>query len=115
MFLLNDQTNNNLVKNNETILFKDKQAKIILLLKNNSQNWYISMLAKASNTTYVHTCNFIINCELVGIVETEKNGKMKRIKLTDKGQTIANKISEIYSLINNEKMSGSQVDLNIKN
>ncbi len=113
MHFLVEQINENLERKNETILFKEKQTKIILLLKNNSQNWYISMLAKASNTTYVHTCNFLLNCELAGIIKTQKNGKMKCIKLTDKGQEIVNKISEIYSLIN-KKQELNQVELNIE-
>ncbi len=100
-------------ENGETLIFKGKQAKIILLLKNINQNWYISKLAKESNTTYVHTCNFILNCEMIGIVESEKNGKMKRIKLTERGQAIANKIEEIYSLMSlNQNTANARQDYN---
>ncbi|MCL4381187.1 MAG: hypothetical protein M1331_00885 [Candidatus Marsarchaeota archaeon] len=94
------------LENGETLIFKGKQAKILLLLKTPGQNWYISKLAKESSTTYVHTCNFILNCEMAGIVESEKNGKMKRIKLTERGHAIASKIEEIYSLMSFETGHG---------
>lgn len=82
-----------------SIILKDKQAKIILLLKNTQQPWYISSLSKASGTTYVHACNFVKKCEVMGIVTNEKHGKIKEIKLTEKGVQIAEMISNIYSSI----------------
>lgn len=82
-----------------SIILKDKQAKIILTLKNNQQSWYLTTLAKASGTTYVHACNFIKTCEAIGIVTNEKHGKIKEIKLTEKGMQIADQISTIYSVI----------------
>ena len=103
-----DDTENKF-ENSETLLFKDKQTKILLLLKNSDQNWYISKLAKESNTTYVHTCNFILNCEFAGIMKSEKNGKMKKVKLTEMGIVIAGKIEEIYSLMTNKQNNSANV------
>jgi predicted transcriptional regulator len=85
-----------------SIIFKDKQAKIILSLKTPNQSWYISSLAKASNTTYVHTCNFIALCESIGLTTSEKHGKIKVIKLTEKGSQIADMIAGIYNAINSQ-------------
>ncbi len=92
-----------------SIIFKDKQAKIILSLKNPGQSWYISSLAKASNTTYVHTCNFIALCENIGITTSEKHGKIKVIKLTEKGSQIAEMIAGIYNAINGQGKAQQQV------
>jgi predicted transcriptional regulator len=85
---------------NNNILLKQKQAKILLVLKDTTQNWYISTLAKASNTTYVHTCNFLVMCETLGITTSEKHGKLKLIKLTDKGAKLADLITTVNSLVN---------------
>lgn len=91
------------------ILIKDKQAKILICLKDSTQNWYISSLAKVANTTYVHTCNFLINCEKLGITKSEKHGKIKTIKLTEKGMQIADSLSNIYNVINSaEQNAGKQ-------
>lgn len=82
------------------ILLKQKQAKILIALKDTTQNWYISTLAKASGTTYVHTCNFLATCEILGITANEKHGKVKLIKLTDKGLKLADLLFTINSLVN---------------
>lgn len=87
---------------NNNILLKHKQTRILLALKDPSQSWYISTLAKATNTTYVHACNFLAVCESLGITQSEKHGKLKIIKLTDKGQRIVELISNINLLVNVE-------------
>jgi predicted transcriptional regulator len=84
----------------DNIIFKQKQTKILLILKDTSQNWYISNIAKASGTTYVHTCNFLTECENLGITFSEKHGKLKIIKLTDRGLRLADLITTINSLVN---------------
>jgi predicted transcriptional regulator len=83
------------------ILFKDKHLKILLALRDTTQNWYITTLAKASNTTYVHTCNFLVACENLGITENEKHGKIKLIKLTETGIKLADMLANAYSILNN--------------
>lgn len=85
---------------NNNILLKQKQIRIILALKDNSQTWYISNLAKASGTTYVHSCNFLSVCESMGITESEKHGKLKLIRLTEKGHKLADLIASINTLVN---------------
>ena len=82
------------------ILFRDKQARIILLLKNSQQPWYLSTLSKACDTTYVHTSNFIKTCESLGITTNEKHGKIKEIKLTERGMQLAELLSVMYGIIN---------------
>ena len=82
------------------ILLRDKQARIILLLKNSQQPWYLSTLSKACDTTYVHTSNFIKTCESLGITTNEKHGKIKEIKLTERGMQLAELLSVMYGIIN---------------
>ena len=81
------------------ILLRNKQAGILIALKDTSQSWYISSLAKAADTTYVHACNFLSECEKLGLTSSEKHGKMKTIKLTDKGRKVAEQIAGIYDAI----------------
>ncbi len=86
----------------EQIIFKAKQAAILLSLRDYSKDWSISELAKASKSTYVHSCNFIKSCEEHGLVVGEKHGKAKTIKLTEKGKSIADSVWAIYSLLNSD-------------
>ena len=81
------------------LILKQKQARILLALRDASQNWYISTVAKAANTTYVHACNFLGTCEALGITTSEKHGKTKIIKLTEKGSKLAEMITSINSLV----------------
>lgn len=81
------------------LLFKDKHLKILLALRDTSQSWHITSLAKASNTTYVHTCNFLVACEQLGITSSEKHGKIKLIKLTEKGIKLAETLANAYSMM----------------
>jgi predicted transcriptional regulator len=80
------------------LIFKERQAKMLVLLLDNSRDWYISTLAKESQSTYVHACNFLLSCESLGIVESERHGRMKSIKLTEKGMQIARMVSDIIRL-----------------
>jgi predicted transcriptional regulator len=77
------------------ILFKDKQVKILLLLKNTQQPWHITTLAAASGTTYVHTHNFLKACATLGIASIDKHGKLKEVRLTEKGSQIADALNII--------------------
>jgi predicted transcriptional regulator len=81
------------------IILRGKQSRILVALRDTNQAWYVSSLAKAAGTTYVHACNFINVCEELGIVNCEKHGKLKVVKLTDKGAKMAEMISGINTLI----------------
>lgn len=83
----------------ENILLKQKQTRILIALRDTTQNWYITTLAKATGTTYVHTCNFLMECESLDITTSEKHGKIKMIRLTDKGIRLAELVSSINSLV----------------
>lgn len=82
------------------LIFKDKQARIISRLRDESHEWYMSNLARETGTTYVHVSRFISRCEAIGIVGSEKHGNIKVIRLTERGKRIAGMMEEIYSLMN---------------
>jgi predicted transcriptional regulator len=90
------------------ILLKPKQTRILLALKDTGQSWYISSLAKAANTTYVHACNFLATCEAMGITTSEKHGKLKIIKLTDRGAKVADMIVNINSILATQEQQKPQ-------
>ena len=81
-----------------TLFFKEKQVRIISALLADKE-WHISDLAKETNVTYIHTSNFINRCESMGIMGSEKHGRIKRVFLTDKGREIAKELSSISQKI----------------
>ena len=89
----------------DNILFKDKQLKMLLTLKDSSQNWYLSTLAQHANSTYVHACNFVNACESLGIATSEKHGKIKTVKLTEKGYKLAELLESATSIIKSNAKS----------
>lgn len=82
-----------------TLLFKDKQVKLILTLANSGREWHIADLAKEAKVTYVHTSKFISKCEEAGIIASERHGRVKMLYLTDKGKEIAVSAASIMSKI----------------
>lgn len=76
------------------LLFKEKQIKLLTALIDEKE-WHMSDLAKATGVTYIHTSNFVSRCERMGIMASEKHGRIKRIFLTEKGMGIAKAINAI--------------------
>ena len=76
------------------LFFKEKQIRLIAALMSEKE-WHIADLAKETGVTYIHTSNFINKCESVGLIASEKHGRIKRIFLTEKGMEIAKGISAI--------------------
>lgn len=94
----------------EQTILMDKHASIILALKDTTQQWYISSLAKASGTTYVHASTFLLKCEKLGIVISEKHGKSKIIKLTDSGAKIAEMVYAINNILHPAQLNETKED-----
>lgn len=96
------------------LVFRSKQLRILLLLRDKTKDWYISTLAKASGTTYVHACNFILQCEGYGITTSEKHGKIKVVRLTDKGLQLSDMLNSANDLITTQQKQpgGNQLQSN---
>ncbi len=88
-----------------SIILKEKQSRILITLRSNQQAWYIASLAKAADTTYVHACNFIKTCETLGLVTNEKHGKIKEIKLTERGIQLADMLNSVTTLITQQSQA----------
>lgn len=92
----------------DNILFKDKQLRMLLILKDSSQNWYLSKLAQRASATYVHACNFVNACEALGITSSEKHGKIKNVKLTEKGYKLAELLESANSIIKSSSIKAAE-------
>jgi predicted transcriptional regulator len=89
--------------NASVLLFRPKQIRILLALSEKNQEWNLTSLAKATNTTYVHTSRFISRCENVGLVGVDRHGRIKSLRLTEKGVEVAKGISSIVEKLGEVK------------
>jgi DNA-binding MarR family transcriptional regulator len=87
------------MKDNFDIFFRRKPALMLVSLKKNARMRYGSILAKEVDCTYSHAVKILQTLEELGLVEFEKKGRIKLIKLTKKGRNVADAIENIQNLI----------------
>ena len=87
------------MKENFDIFFRRKPALMLVSLKKNLRLRYGSLLAKEVDCTYSHAVKILQTLEELNLVEFEKKGRIKLIKLTKKGKEVAGAIEDIQKLI----------------
>lgn len=72
------------------IFLREKPIELLLCLtRGNVNEKYPSMLAKDSRCTYSHTVHLLQRMEKSELVKFEKQGRLKLVTLTKKGEEIA--------------------------
>jgi len=84
---------------NLDIFFRKKPAMMLVSLKKNSRMKYGSVLAKEVDCTYSHAVKILQILEELSLVEFDKKGRIKLIKLTKKGKDVADAIECIQNSI----------------
>jgi len=79
----------------EDMFLRDKPSKILLDLNNAKGSIYATILSKDSNCTYSHTIKILNLFKKMGLVSFEKKGRIKIVKLTDRGWEIAHNLDAI--------------------
>jgi len=87
------------MKDNFDIFFRRKPALMLVALKKLSKARYGSVLAKEVDCTYSHAVKILQTLESLDLVVFEKQGRIKLIKLTKKGQEVADNIEDIRRAI----------------
>jgi len=87
------------MKDNFDIFFRRKPALMLVSLKKNTRMRYGSILAKEVDCTYSHAVKILQTLEILNLVDFEKKGRIKLIKLTKKGIEVAEAIENIQKLI----------------
>lgn len=87
------------IKDNFDVFFRRKPALMLVALKKLTKARYGSILAKEVDCTYSHAVKILQTLEKLGLVVFEKKGRMKLIKLTKKGQEIADNIESIKRVV----------------
>ncbi|MBS3124581.1 hypothetical protein J4437_08205 [Candidatus Woesearchaeota archaeon] len=87
------------MNDNFDLFFRRKPALMLVALKKNTRMRYGSILAKEVDCTYSHAVKILQILEELKLVDFEKRGRIKVIKLTKKGQDVADAIENIQKLI----------------
>ena len=87
------------MEDNFDLFFRRKPALMLVALKKNTRMRYGSILAKEVDRTYSHAVKILQTLEVLKLVDFEKRGRIKIIKLTKKGQDVADAIENIQKLI----------------
>ncbi len=81
------------------IFFRRKPALMLVALKRMTRARYGSILAKEVDCTYSHAVKILQQLEKLALVIFERKGRTKLIKLTKRGQEIAESIENIKRLL----------------
>ncbi|MEK6848220.1 MAG: winged helix DNA-binding protein [Nanoarchaeota archaeon] len=87
------------MKESFDIFFRRKPALMLIALKKLSRARYGSILAKEVDCTYSHAVKILQILEKMGLLVFEKQGRIKLVKLTKKGQEIADNIENVKKLV----------------
>ncbi len=72
---------------------------MLVMLKNAKNEVYASHLAKKVDCTYSHVVKILQDMEKSGLINFEKQGRLKLLTLTKQGQEIADHIDRIRDLL----------------
>ena len=81
------------------VFFREKPALMLLGLRNAKSGVYASSLAKSIDCTYSHVVKILQEMQKAGLVNFEKQGRLKLLTLTKNGNDIASHIENIKTLL----------------
>jgi DNA-binding MarR family transcriptional regulator len=89
------------VKNKEifNVFFREKPSMMLVELRNAKSEVYASSLAKQIDCTYSHVVKILQEMEKEGLINFDKQGRLKLLTLTKKGQEIATRIDDVRGLL----------------
>ena len=84
------------------VFFREKPAKMLIELRRNAKKEiYASNLAKSVDCTYSHVVKILQQMNKAGLVTFDKQGRLKLLSLTKKGEDVAGNIDKIFTQLKN--------------
>lgn len=77
------------------VFLREKPALMLIHLLNKNQAMYASSLAKQVDCTYSHVVKILQEMQKAGLISFEKQGRLKVLTLTKKGEEIAKNMDNI--------------------
>jgi len=86
-------------KNVFNIFFREKPTMMLVALNAAKSDIYASSLAKQIDCTYSHVVKILQEMSDAGLIIFEKQGRLKLLTLTKRGEEIAEHMDKIRSLL----------------
>ena len=81
------------------VFFREKPAMMLVELKNAKSEVYASSLAKQIDCTYSHVVKILQEMEREGLINFDKQGRLKLLTLTKKGTDVAGRIDDVRGIL----------------
>ena len=81
------------------VFFREKPAMMLVGLRNSKSGVYASSLAKSIDCTYSHVVKILQEMERAGLINFEKQGRLKLLTLTKKGSDVAEHLDTIRTIL----------------
>jgi len=81
------------------VFFREKPAMMLVELKNANSQVYASVLAKQIDCTYSHVVKILQEMQKSDLIRFKKDGRLKLLELTKKGNDIASNIESIRTML----------------
>lgn len=82
-----------------SVFFREKPAMMLVTLLTSTNEHYASSLAKIVDCTYSHIVKILNEMQKAGLIVFKKQGRLKVLKLTEKGQKVAQNIDDIRNAL----------------
>jgi len=79
----------------EELFLRRKPVRLLMALKIGGPTKYVSVLSKETDCTYSHTVKLLEEFRSLDLVDFDKQGRVKYIKLTGDGEELANHFENI--------------------
>lgn len=79
------------------LFLQDKPAEILISIANMNLP-YASRILKEVDTTFAHAVKILSAMEELGLIETEKSGRIKNLKLTPHGEALAESLKHFFAV-----------------
>jgi len=80
-------------------LLNQKPSKVLIALRKNIRDKYITVLVKEVGCMYTSALKILKKMEKANLVESVKQKRIRVIRLTDKGNKVAEHIEEILRIL----------------
>ena len=81
------------------VFFREKPAQLLIEIKKANGSSYAATIAKKVDCTYTHVVKLLQKLEKAGIILFERQGRLKKITLTKKGEELASYIENSARLL----------------
>ena len=82
-----------------SVFFREKPAMMLVELKNANGDAYASSIAKTIDCTYSHVVKILQEMQKAGLINFEKQGRLKLLTLTKMGHEIAERVDGIRVML----------------